>query len=148
VYDLQRSGGVDVRLHSHLPIDNQVKAIGATWLDQKLVNGDAAIAPTGFGATVKQALRKRVDFLVEHDFAQRDRDRLQLPSNLLTSLCQRDLDGVAKAIAAKTGMVHRHLVEGKRTTGTYRRLVVTSSGRFAMLNEGLGFLAWCLGVRS
>ena len=36
-------------------------------------------------------------------------------------------------------MVHRPLVEGERITGVYRRLVVTSSGRFAMLNDGLGF---------
>ena len=138
-YDRQRSGGVDLQLHSHLPIDRQVKAIGATWLDQTFVNGDAAITHAGYGATVKEALRKRVDFLVEHGFAQRDGDRLQLPSNLLSSLRQRDLDGVATAIAAETGMVHRPLVDGERAAGVYRRLVVTSSGRFAMLDDGLGF---------
>jgi type IV secretory pathway VirD2 relaxase len=138
-YDRQRTSGVEIRLHSHLTIDRQVKAIGATWLDQTLVNGAAAIAHAGFGATVKEALRKRVDFLVEHSFAKRDGDRLQLPSNLLTSLRQRDLDGVAKAIAAETGMVHRSPIDGERITGVYRRLVVTSSGRFAMLDDGLGF---------
>ena len=36
-YDRQRTGGVDVQLHSHLPIDKQVTAMGATWLDQTLV---------------------------------------------------------------------------------------------------------------
>jgi type IV secretory pathway VirD2 relaxase len=138
-YDRQRSGGVDVRLHSHLPIDRQVTTIGATWLDQTLVNGDAAIAVAGFGATVKEALRKRVDFLVENGFVQREGNRLKLPANLLTALRQRDLDGVAKAIAAETGMVHRPLIDGDRTTGVYRRLVVTSSGRFAMLDSGMGF---------
>jgi type IV secretory pathway VirD2 relaxase len=138
-YDWQRSGGVDVRLHSHLPIDTQVKAIGATWLDQTLVKGDAAIAHAGFGTNVKEALRKRVDFLVEHGFAQREGNQLKLPANLLTALRQRDLDGVAKAIAAETGMVHRPMVDGERITGVYRRLVVTSSGRFAMLDDGLGF---------
>ena len=138
-YDRQRSGGVDVRLHSHLPIDRQVKAIGATWLDQTLVKGDAGIAHAGFGAAVKEALRERVDFLVEHGFAQREDNQLKPPPNLLTALRQRDLDGVAKAIAAETGMVHRPLVEGERITGVYRRLVVTSSGRFAMLDDGLGF---------
>lgn len=137
-YDRQRSG-VDVRLHSHLPIDRQVTTIGATWLDQTLVNGEAAIAVAGFGATVKEALRKRVDFLVENGFVQREGNRLKLPANLLTALRQRDLDGVAKAIAAETGMVHRPLIDGDRTTGVYRRLVVTSSGRFAMLDSGMGF---------
>jgi type IV secretory pathway VirD2 relaxase len=138
-YDGQRSAGVDIQLHSHLPIDSQVTAIGATWLDQTLVHGNASIAPTGFGATVKEALRKRGDFLVDNGFAQREGSRLKLPANLLAALRQRDLDGVAKVIAAETGMVHRPLVDGGRARGFYRRLVVTSSGRFAMLDDGTGF---------
>src|SRR5208283_1675535 len=85
-YDRQRTGGVDIQLHSHLPIDRQVTTIGATWLDRALVNGDAAIGDVGFGASAKEALRKRVDFLIEHGFAQRDGDRLKVPSNLLTAL--------------------------------------------------------------
>jgi type IV secretory pathway VirD2 relaxase len=138
-YNRLHSGGVEFQLHSHLPIDRQVNAIGATWLDQTLVKGDAAIAHVGFGATVKEALRKRVDFLVGHSFAQREGNQLKLPNNLLTALRKRDLDGVAKAITMDTGMVHRPLVDGERAAGVYRRLVVTSSGRFAMLDDGLGF---------
>lgn len=138
-YDRQRTDGVDIQLHSQLPIEKQVTANGATWLDQRLVNGDSAMANVGFGATVKEALRKRVGFLVEHGFAQRDGDRLKLPSDLLTALRQRDLDAVAKAIEAETGMVHRPLIDGERTTGVYRRMVVAVSGRFAMLDDGLGF---------
>jgi len=138
-YDRQRTGGVDVQLHSHLPVDRQVTTVGATWLDRTLVNGEAAIGNAGFGATVKEALRNRVDFLVEHGFAQRDGDRMNLPSNLVTALRQRDLDSVAKAIMAETGMSHRPLADGERATGVYRRMVVTASGRFAMLDDGLGF---------
>ena len=104
-YDQQRTGGVDVQLHSHLPIDRQVTAMGGTWLDRILVSGDAAVTHVGFGAAVKGALRKRVDFLIEHGFAQRDGDCLKVPSNLLTVLRQRDLDAVAKALAAETGTV-------------------------------------------
>ncbi len=40
-FDRQRTGGVDVQLHSHLPIEKQVAALGATWLDQRLVSDDA-----------------------------------------------------------------------------------------------------------
>jgi hypothetical protein len=129
-HDRQRSGGVDVQPHSPLPVDRRVTPMGATWIDRTLVNGDAAIANAGFGASVKEALRKRVDFLIEHGFAQRDGDRLKVPSNLLTALRQRDLDDVAKALAAETGMSYRPLVDGDRTTGVYRRMVVTASGRF------------------
>jgi hypothetical protein len=90
-YDRQRTGGVNVQLHSHLPIDKQVTALGATWLDQRLVDGDGAIANVGFGATVKEALRKRVDFLVEQGFVQREDNRASVPSNLLAVLRQRGL---------------------------------------------------------
>ena len=138
-YDRQRSGGVTIQLHSHVPIDRQVTSLGATWLDQRLVSGDAPTANAGFGATVKEALRKRVDFLIEHGFAQRDGDGSKVPSNLLTALRQRDLENAAKTITAETSMVHRPLVDGVRTAGVYRRMVVTSSGRFAMLDDGLGF---------
>jgi type IV secretory pathway VirD2 relaxase len=138
-YDLQRTGWADTQLHSHLSIDIQVTTMGATWLDRTLVNGDAAIANAGFGATVKEALRKRVEFLIEHGFARRDGDRLKLPPNLLTALRQRDLDSTAKALAHETGLSYRPPVDGERAAGVYRRMVLTASGRFAMLDDGLGF---------
>ncbi len=103
------------------------------------MGADTPTANVGFGATVKEALRKRVDFLVEQGFAQRDGERLKAPSNLLTALRQRDLDAVAKALAAETGMTHQPLIDGVCTSGVYRRLVVTASGRFAMLDHGVGF---------
>jgi len=62
-----------------------------------------------------------------------------VPPDLLTALRQRDLDGVAKELATETGMVYRPLVDDERTTGVYRRMVVAASGRFAMLDDGVGF---------
>lgn len=56
VCDAARSGGVDVVLHSHLPIERHVRAIGATWLDRQLAEGVAApMANPGFGAGVPAA---------------------------------------------------------------------------------------------
>ena len=71
-----------------------------------MVGTDAPAANVGFGTTVKEALRKRVDFLIEHGFAQRDGDRTKLSSDLLTALRQRELDGIAKTIAKETGMAY------------------------------------------
>ena len=72
-------------------------------------------------------------------FAQRDGERLKVPANLLTVLRQRDLDGVSRTLAAETGLSYRPLEDGERITGVYRRMVVAASGRFAMLDDGLGF---------
>jgi hypothetical protein len=33
-----RTGGAEVDLHSDLPIDKHVTALGATWLDRTLLN--------------------------------------------------------------------------------------------------------------
>ena len=68
-----------------------------------------------------------------------DCESLKLTSSLLAVLRQRDLDSVAKAITAETGMSYRPLVDGEHATGVYRRMVVTASGPFAMLDDGLGF---------
>jgi hypothetical protein len=62
-----------------------------------------------------------------------------LRSDLLTTLCQRELDGIAKAIAKETGMAYRPFADGERAAGAHRRMVVAASGRFAMLDDGVGF---------
>ena len=138
-YDAQRLGDVAVELRSHLPIERQVRVIGATWLDQQLIGGDSGIANNGFGGDVRKALRQRSDFLVEQGLAERRGQRVILARNLLGTLRGREIDGAAKTIAAETGLTHRAVADGERVTGTNRRNVQLASGRFAMLDDGMGF---------
>ncbi len=138
-YDAQRLGGVAVELRSHLPIERQVRVIGATWLDQQLIGGAGGIANNGFGGDVREALRQRSDFLVEQGLAERRGARVILARNLLGTLRGREIDGAAKTIAAETGLTHRAVADGERVTGNYRRNVQLASGRFAMLDDGMGF---------
>jgi hypothetical protein len=141
-YDMQRLGGVSVELRSHLPIERQVRVIGATWLDQQLIGGAGGIAPVsdrGFGGEVREALRQRSDFLVEQGLAERRGQRVILARNLLGTLRGHEIEGAAKTIAAETGLTHRAVADGERVTGTYRRSVQLASGRFAMLDDGMGF---------
>ncbi len=138
-YDAQRLGGVSVELRSHLPIERQVRVIGATWLDQQLIGGASGIADNGFGGEVRDALRKRSDFLIEQGLAERRGQRVILARNLLTTLREREIDATAKTIAAETGLTHRPVADGESVTGTYRRSVQLASGRFAMLDDGMEF---------
>ncbi|PWK81221.1 uncharacterized protein DUF3363 [Fulvimonas soli] len=39
----------------------------------------------------------------------------------------------------RTGLEYRAAVDGQRVAGTYRRSVMLASGRFAMLDDGVGF---------
>lgn len=138
-YDAQRLGGVAVELKSHLPIERQVRMIGATWLDQQLIGGGKGLGDLGFGSDAKEALQKRADFLAEQGLAERRGQRVILVRNLLATLRSQELTQAAKDIAAETGLEHRPLVDGLRVAGTYRRSVMLASGRYAMLNDSLGF---------
>jgi len=139
-YDAQRlGGGVAVDLKSHLPIERQVRVIGATWLDQQLVGGGKGLGDLGFGAEIKDALRQRADFLAEQGLAEHRGQRVILPRNLLATLRGRELAKVAQEIAAETGLTHRPLADGERAAGIYRRSLTLASGRYAMLDDGKGF---------
>lgn len=139
-YDAQRlGGGVAVKLKSYLPIERQARVIGATWLDQQLIGGGKGLGDLGFGAEVKDALRQRADFLVEQGLAEQRGQHVVLARNLLATLRGRDLAQVAKDIAAETGLEHRPVADGQRVAGVYRRTVMLASGRYAMLDDGMGF---------
>jgi len=138
-YDVQRLGGVTVELKSHLPIKRQARVIGATWLDQQLIGGGKRLGDLGFGAEVKDALRERADFLVEQGLAEHRGQRVILVRNLLATLRRRELTKAAQEIAAETGLEHRPLADGQRVAGIYRHSVMLASGRYAALDDGIGF---------
>ena len=138
-YDAQRLGGVTVELKSHLPIERQARVVGATWLDQQLIGGGKGLGDLGFGADVKDALRQRADFLIEQGLAERHGQRVVLARNLLGTLRDRELAKAAQDIAAETGLEHHPAAEGQRVAGIYRRSVMLASGRYAMLDDGMGF---------
>ena len=139
-YDRARSGNVRVQLHSHLRIDQQIRAVGATWLDRQLVGGNGTTQTTqGFGATVGQALQAREAFLVEQGLGARRGSGVVLRRDLLLILEARDLDSASRSIAKQTGLVPRRVADGAPVSGVYRRSIMLASGRFAMLDDGLGF---------
>jgi len=138
-HDARRLGDVAVELRTPLPLGQQVRAVGATWLDQQLFSGNRGLVDKGFGKEVREALRQRADFLVEQGLAQRQDQRVVLARNLLATLRGRELTAAARDISAQTGMRYRPAVEGQRVSGIYRRSVQLASGRYALLDDGIGF---------
>lgn len=138
-HDVRRLGDVAVELRTPLPLEQQVRAVGATWLDRQLIGGNRELVDKGFGKEVREALRKRADFLVEQGLAERQGQRVVLARNLLGSLRGRELTATACEISAQTGMQYRPAVEGQRVSGIYRRSVQLASGRYALLDDGIGF---------
>lgn len=135
----QKAGGLTIQLRSHLPITQQVRAIGATWLDKQLVTGGNGPAAQGFGAQVRDAMSRRVDFLIERGLAERRGRRVALARDLLATLRGSDLSNAGESLQQQTGRIYRPVQEGERVSGVYRRSVQLASGRFAMLDDGMGF---------
>ncbi|HCF1761215.1 TPA: relaxase/mobilization nuclease and DUF3363 domain-containing protein [Pseudomonas aeruginosa] len=138
-HDARRLGDVAVELRTPLPLEQQVRAVGATWLDQQLIGGNRELVDTGFGKEVREALRQRANFLVEQGLAERQGQRVVLARNLLATLRGRELTAAARELSAQTGMQYRPAVEGQRVSGIYRRSVQLASGRYALLDDGIGF---------
>ena len=124
---------------SDLPIEEQTTASGATWLDRQLLAGETTTSGNAFGAEVREAMERRVDHLAEKGLARRQSQRVIFARDLLNTLRRQELTEAASRLAAETGLVHRAAADGEHVGGIYRQRVTLSSGRFAMIDDGLGF---------
>lgn len=129
---------LSLAVRSDLPLGQQVTAQGATWLDRQLLARDP-VAGSGFGLELQDAIKARAAFLEGEGLARRQGGRLSLERGLIETLRRRDLEGASEAIAARTGLAHRPSAPGERLSGIYRERVTLASGRFAMIDDGLGF---------
>lgn len=126
-------------VRSDLPIGEQISARGATWLDRQLLGRDPAMTARGFGGEVLAALHAREEHLIGHGLAQRRAGRAVLVPGLLDTLREAELREATAAIAARTGRTPMVARDGAAIAGTYRERVTLASGRFAMIDDGLGF---------
>ena len=131
---------VALAVRSDLDIDTQVKASGATWIDRQLVAREpASLGGGGFGAEVQAAMTARTDHLIGQGLARRQGQQIVYARNLLDTLRQRELEAAGAKLAAETGTPFQKAASGDYIAGAYRQRLVLSSGRFAMIDDGLGF---------
>lgn len=138
-YDAVRAGGARVEVRSTLNLQQQTKVLGATWLDQQLVGEPQPLATHGFGAEARDALDRRAQFLIEHQFAERRGQRVVFARDLLATLRRHEIDALARSIEVETGLHHRPATDGQSVSGVYRRSFTLASGRLAMLDDATGF---------
>jgi type IV secretory pathway VirD2 relaxase len=124
---------------SDLSIEAQVTASGATWLDRQLLAKDPPLSGGGFGAEVRNAMEARIDHLAEEGLARRQGQRAVFARDLLATLRRRELEDAAAKLAAETGLPYQPAADGEHVSGVYRQRVTLASGRFAMIDDGLGF---------
>jgi type IV secretory pathway VirD2 relaxase len=138
-----RPSGPDgpVRLvhRSDLPIDRQVLAGGATWLDRQLVSrAPSPRSDAGFGAEAAAALRVRAEHLESLGLATQCGRDWRFRDGLLGELRRRDLAAAGERLAGSSRLTFE-AEGGDEVRGIYRRRMDLASGRFAMVEDGLGF---------
>jgi type IV secretory pathway VirD2 relaxase len=127
-------------VRSDLDLDAQVKASGATWIDRQLIARDATpLGNGGFGAEVRAAMESRAEHLIEQGLARRQGQQVIYSRNLINTLRQRELDSMGEKLATEMGMPFRKTASGEYVAGLYRQRLMLASGRFAMIDDGLGF---------
>lgn len=125
---------------SDIALDAQIGADGATWLDRLALARDRApLSNGGFGAEVRDALDRRAEHLIAEGLATRQGKRVTFARDLLATLRARDLDTAAARLEAETGLPFRKPAEGESVAGVYRQRLDLASGRFAMIDDGMGF---------
>jgi type IV secretory pathway VirD2 relaxase len=129
-----------IAVRSDLAIGTQVATQGATWLDRQLVAMEPiALSEGGFGAEVREAMSARVDHLVAEGLARRQGQRVVYARDLLENLRRRELEAAVAPLAVETGLAYQSMSDAEHVAGIYRRRLTLASGRFAMIDNGLGF---------
>lgn len=126
-------------VRSDLSLAEQIKAPGATWLDRQLVAREPAETAGGFGTEVRDALAARSRHLASEGLARRQGPRFVFARDLLDQLRNRDLTNAARALEDRSGLEYLPCRPGDHLAGIYRERVTLSSGRFAMIDDGMGF---------
>ena len=138
--DAQGRRRVALAVRSDLSIEQQITADGATWLDRQAISREpVALGGGGFGAEVKDAMDRRTEYLIEQGFATRQGRSVTFARNLIDTLRKREVEALGERLATETGRPFNRSTSGEYVAGSYRQSFALASGRFAMIDDGLGF---------
>jgi type IV secretory pathway VirD2 relaxase len=142
VYDARnRARDFCVRVLSVLDLEAQIDSDGATWLDRELASRNRTpLAAAGFGAEVGAAMDRRRQSLVEMGHAIRLPDgTVRAPKDILRRLEQAEVARIGREMAAERGLAFGPSNPGEYVSGKLVGIASLASGRFAMIDDGLGF---------
>lgn len=140
-YDSGRNRRANIRILSTFDLESQIGADGATWLDQRLITGEASdLAPAGFGQQVRDAMERRRENHIDRGDAMRQQDgRVFYRRNLLATLRERDVARAGAEMAASKAMPFRAAGDGETVSGKFTGTVQLSSGKFAIVERSHEF---------
>jgi type IV secretory pathway VirD2 relaxase len=140
-YDLSQGGdGLRIRTLSAIGLDRQIASDGATWLDRQMIADDRSeIRDCGFGREVNKAVSRRAQRLVEMGLATAKDGKAHVPVHTLATLERQEVDRVGQQMARDRGLTYVPANASEYVSGRLAGVASLVSGRFAMIDNGLGF---------
>ncbi len=139
-YDLSQGGdGARIRTLSAIGLDRQIASDGATWLDRQMIADDRSdLRDCGFGREVGKAMNRRAQRLVEMGLATVKDGKIRVPVDTVASLERREIERVGHQMARERGLTYMPANAGEYVSGRLAGVASLVSGRFAMIDNGLG----------
>jgi hypothetical protein len=135
-----RTAPAIVETLSAIPLERQIGADGATWLDRELVTGNPEpLRYSGFGRDAREAMDRRRQWLIAEDLAHEEQDRVVYRANMLAILRRRELARVAGQLSEELGLAYVETRSGESIEGTLRRSVELASGKYAVIEKSREF---------
>jgi type IV secretory pathway VirD2 relaxase len=140
-YDLSQGGdGLRIRTLSAVGLDRQIASDGATWLDRQIIAEDRSeIRDSGFGREANRAISRRARRLVEMGLATAKDGNVRVPVDTVATLERREVERVGQQMARERGLTYLPANAGEYVSGRLAGVASLVSGRFAMIDSGLGF---------
>jgi Protein of unknown function (DUF3363) len=84
-------------------------------------------------------LERRAEHLIAEGLATRQGNRVIFARDLLNTLRKRELGAARAKLTQEISRPHTPSATGEYVSGTYQRRITLASGRFALIDDGLGF---------
>jgi hypothetical protein len=140
-YDLGQGGdGLRIRTLSAIGLDRQIASDGATWLDRQMIADDRSdLRDSGFGREIGKAMNRRAQRLVEMGLATVKDGKIRVPVDTMETLERREVERAGHQMARERGLTYMPANAGEYVSGRLAGVANLASGRFAMIENGLGF---------
>jgi hypothetical protein len=140
-YDLSQGGhGLRIRTLSAIGLDRQIASDGATWLDRQIIAEERSeIRDSGFGWEVNKAISRRARRLVEMGLATTKDGNIHIAASTVATLQRQEVERVGQQMASERGLTYMPANAGEYVSGRLAGVASLVSGRFAMIDNGLGF---------
>ena len=112
---------------------------GATWLDREIVAEKPVELGRGFGAEVRKAIDRRLQWLAAQRLIDLEGDDYRFRSDLVDQLERRELTAAAAKIGRESGRTFRQHESGDHVQGICRGAVQVGDRKFALVEHSLEF---------